>query len=331
MLRILALSDVHGNLGVVRRLRAQEPDRFDVVVVAGDLGFIGGDRAGEVLSILATFGCPVLYVLGNHDSQIPYDRDFGPACVHLHHRAFEVDGFAFLGYSGLPAHWGLNPETAELEAAIARRHEAVNARSAELEGAERAEVALIAAEAAEGLKRLHAEVGDRRAKAYRDGAAGVEASRVRRTHDAGEALRQFRATDAWLHKEWDDQHFNAFAIRANRAVVSRTAYALDQRRCIVVTHERQTDTHVDMPYVPLFLFGHAHGYYDRKWKESRFVNVSALDDVASGPFGAGPAAQARMGTYAVIEIRDDATCECVRLSPAEPRGIRPGRRPRSPA
>ena len=58
------------------------------------------------------------------------------------------------------------------------------------------------------------------------------------------------------------------------------------------------------------------------------MNVSALDDIASGPFGAGPKAQARMGTYTVIEIRDDAACQCIRLAPEEPQGGRRGRRQR---
>ena len=317
-LRILALSDIHGNIGVVRRLRAQELNAFDLVVVAGDIGSVGGDRAGEVLSVLATFGCPVLYVLGNHDSQVPYDRDFGPACFHLHHRVFEQQGVAFVGYSGLPANWGQNPEAAEVEAEAVRRHAAVKASAAELDEAQEAEVARIDAEATERLAHLHAEVGDRRAKAYRDGAAAIASSRKRRTHAAGEAGRQLRATDAWLHKEWDERNFDTKAIAANRAAVARTAYALDPRRCVGVTHERQTRTSFDMPHVPLFLFGHAHGYSDKTFKGSRFVNVSALDDRVISPFGAGPEAGARMGTYTVMEIRDDITCVCRRLMSDKP-------------
>ena len=93
-MRILAVSDIHNNVRVVRRLRAQEQNAFDLIVAAGD---IGGDRTGEVLGILATFCCPVLYVLGNHDGQVAYDHDFGPTCHHLHHRVFEHEGVAIVG------------------------------------------------------------------------------------------------------------------------------------------------------------------------------------------------------------------------------------------
>lgn len=44
-MRLLALSDVHGNLVAARKMRAQEGNEFDAIVVAGDLG---GDRALEL-------------------------------------------------------------------------------------------------------------------------------------------------------------------------------------------------------------------------------------------------------------------------------------------
>jgi len=37
-MRLLAISDIHGNVEAVRRLRGRERNAFDAVVVAGDIG-----------------------------------------------------------------------------------------------------------------------------------------------------------------------------------------------------------------------------------------------------------------------------------------------------
>jgi predicted phosphodiesterase len=54
-MRVLALSDIHNNVSCVRKLREQESNRLDALVIAGD---IGRQRAAEVL-------CPVVFVNGN--------------------------------------------------------------------------------------------------------------------------------------------------------------------------------------------------------------------------------------------------------------------------
>ena len=50
--RVLALSDIHGNVGVVSRLREREPNSYDLIIIAGD---IGARRAREICDILDTF------------------------------------------------------------------------------------------------------------------------------------------------------------------------------------------------------------------------------------------------------------------------------------
>jgi len=37
-MKLLALSDIHSNLIAVRKMRAQERNVFDAIVIAGDLG-----------------------------------------------------------------------------------------------------------------------------------------------------------------------------------------------------------------------------------------------------------------------------------------------------
>ncbi len=59
MMRLLAISDIHDNVSCVRKLREQEANRFDGLVVAGD---IGRQRTAEVRAILKTYACPIIFV-----------------------------------------------------------------------------------------------------------------------------------------------------------------------------------------------------------------------------------------------------------------------------
>lgn len=131
-MKLLGLSDIHGNVAAVRRLREREGNRFDAVVVAGD---IGGDAAAEIMGILASFACPVLYIYGNRDRRLAYDLDFGPTCHHLHLRTVECCGWSFTGISGLPTGWGLNPIAAALREEVKRKHRSASPDSVDYLGA----------------------------------------------------------------------------------------------------------------------------------------------------------------------------------------------------
>jgi predicted phosphodiesterase len=133
-MRLLAISDIHGSVGAVGRLRVREGNGFDAIVVAGD---IGGDAAPEIMDILVSFACPVLYIYGNWDRRLPYDLDFGPTCHHLHLRPVECCGWSFVGISGLPTSWGLNPIAATLRQEVNRRHRSASRDNAEFLGAVR--------------------------------------------------------------------------------------------------------------------------------------------------------------------------------------------------
>uniref|UniRef100_UPI001954EAA9 hypothetical protein n=1 Tax=Morganella morganii TaxID=582 RepID=UPI001954EAA9 len=58
-LRLLALSDIHDDLQAVKRIREKEPNKFDAVVLAGD---IGSRNTPGIFDVLSSFECPVLYV-----------------------------------------------------------------------------------------------------------------------------------------------------------------------------------------------------------------------------------------------------------------------------
>lgn len=65
---------------------------------------------------------------------------------------------------------------------------------------------------------------------------------------------------------------------AQHRELSRVVARGDISNTIVVTHYLPAKTNTYLPEVPLFLFGHNHGFKDTTHKSSRFVNVSALDN-----------------------------------------------------
>lgn len=192
-MRILACSDIHNNVAAVRKLRFREANGYDAVIVAGD---IGSNVAQEIFDVLGTFGCPVLFVLGNWDRRLPHHTEFGERCHHLHLSPFRLDGLSVVGESidGIDPAW-----------------EAV------------------------------------RAEVEAENPSDVSAARTAFT-----------------------QH--------QRRLLSKIVADEGSDRTIVVTHYRPTRTKDHLPGVPLFLFGHNHGFLDKTFLGSRFVNVSALDN-----------------------------------------------------
>jgi predicted phosphodiesterase len=95
-IRLLALSDIHNNVPCVRKLRAQEENAFDALVVAGD---IGGHRTEEIFGVLRSFGCPIVYVYGNWDHELARDDDFGRDAHLLHLNVIRIGSINFTGFS----------------------------------------------------------------------------------------------------------------------------------------------------------------------------------------------------------------------------------------
>lgn len=338
-MRILGLSDIHGRKGAVERLRELESNRFDALVVAGDIGN-GLESAIAVMEILATFGCPVLYVFGNHDHDLPYDNRFADGCRHLHGCVIDLGGLAFAGYSGLPTHWGRNPIAAAVRADVESGHAGTLATLLELEAAEK--------DALAPLTSAHSDVSAGRSKAggsvdapARSERSRSEAARLREEARIRRPLQTFLAGKAYAAYRRDAGAADRAALERNRAELSELVAGRDPRSVVVVTHERQCNTGRDMPGIGLFLFGHRHGFADTEYGGSRFVNVSALDRLETvmpagsrgGPGFVRSLRRADFGSYAILETTGTGivTATCRHLY-ADPKGWVPyrGIRLRSP-
>jgi len=98
-MRFLAFSDVHNNLACVRKMRAQERNIFDAILFGGD---IGRKIPEPFFEILATFECPVYYVHGNWDIDLPLDAKYHPRATILHRSFVTLNGITFAGFSDKP-------------------------------------------------------------------------------------------------------------------------------------------------------------------------------------------------------------------------------------
>ena len=59
--------------------------------------------------ILSTFNCPVLYVFGNWDHELSYNKVYADNCHLIHSNVVTIGGLHFTGFSGCPTNWGKNP------------------------------------------------------------------------------------------------------------------------------------------------------------------------------------------------------------------------------
>ncbi|SFE09780.1 metallophosphoesterase family protein [Methylobacterium sp. 13MFTsu3.1M2] len=302
-MRLLAISDIHGKVESVRRLRKRVTNGFDAIVLAGDIGK-DFDTATQVFDILGSFDCPILYVFGNWDHSLPYDHDFGPNAHHLHNACVTLDGWKFAGFSGIDVNWGHNPLAASITVDLDARYEAGFAEiDGQIEALERTERETLAA--CEALPPLPNKAHLRPVWPLR-----------RRLGTLREKRKQLEPA---LQAEYREG-YKEIAAANRREMVDRMS-PHPQDRTIVVTHGRLARTAQDMPDVPLFLFGHAHGFTDTRMGRSRFVNVSALDHVVPVlPEGETERhikhlRSVDLGAYTVIEIVDQIVATSHRMRP----------------
>ncbi len=102
-MRLLVLSDIHGNSRYLRRVIDLVRD-FHALLIAGDLSNYGSGL-GEVLSVLegvVSTGVPVISVLGNMDPPNALGRVSSVGVKVLHGSLIKLGNYYVLGVSGSP-------------------------------------------------------------------------------------------------------------------------------------------------------------------------------------------------------------------------------------
>ena len=307
-MKLLALSDVHSNLIAVRKMRAQERNDFDAIVIAGDLG---GDAAERIFSILKTFKCPIMYVYGNWDESLGYDQSFGTPTHLLHMNAVEHENFVFVGYSGCPANWGLNPIAAELLGGkpVRKKPIATDLEAAFLEY--RRKKTLIDRKHERAVLRLKASTDSLKSPSYARQLKTLIKKRNSEIAEAKKSMNRISSSAEFSRHQTDVQKTSGLkreVLRLNRErlleTIQRSGAANHQ--LVVVTHERTPWEYLG--YASLHMFGHRHGFSDHTYKGTRYLNVSVLDD----PITARPKNQRRWsyedcrningGNYVIVEM-----------------------------
>lgn len=309
-MRILAFSDIHGNVEAVRHLRAQESNRFDGILIAGDLG---DDSVDDILSLCMSFECPVFYVYGNWDNRSAYGPRHSGASGPVHHTVQALGDLTVTGFSGCPTHWGQNPIFLSNRAEIEKTHQSILERNNALQEAMSVEIAAVQAELnqtlAADLSRLAANAKDKRKATYRrrvrtlraktEMAIDEELARIssdRDTLHAGAAWSAYRQASALLFSE---------TAKANRILLDQLLSEIDASRAIVLTHERLF-RFAETGIAPLMhVFGHRHTFKHTHFKGTHNVNVAALDDLAGATrvgIKDGPLHIANAGGYCVFTI-----------------------------
>jgi len=107
-MRILLLSDLHGDHGPLLRLLAERRD-FELVLIAGDLTEFGGEReAREILAPLRASGLPLAAVSGNCDRE-GVRLWLEEAGLSAEGRCLTLDGLRIAGAGGGLHRHGLTP------------------------------------------------------------------------------------------------------------------------------------------------------------------------------------------------------------------------------
>lgn len=273
-MKVLLTSDIHDNLVAVERMRAQETNQFDAVIIAGD---IGSYKAQEIFDVFSSFECPVLYVYGNWDHKLEYDTSFGANCHHLHLNPFSLGDIAFVGFSGCTASWGRNPFAVHLRQEIDDQHPGIVSELRAARSHQEQVTSVIEVEYASALEELMASSSR---KPSRTKIAVLDERRRVKLYAAGDEVARLKNSDAFSRYENDLSGVTVAAQNLNRTALADLLKGTNRQvsRAVVVTHDRLSKTQEGFSSVPVFLFGHRHGFNETNFQGAQYVNVSVLDN-----------------------------------------------------
>ena len=285
-MHMLVLSDIHNNVGNVRIIREEESNEFDAVIVGGD---IGDETAIEFFAVIDTFKCPAYCVYGNWDNGLEYSRTLSANCMLVHHTIEQLGDYLLSGFSGCPTSWGQNPEYLDAMRGLQKKHrtiveklkegyELLERRTAEIEAAH--------AEVVAELKYKY-RVLDQRKVPFRNKIKKVEQDKTRALDRADRLHERVYTTRAFQSYEHERRGLTKLTLDCNRAKLFQVlkASGVDERKLILLTHERLTRIAEEGIRPLIHIFGHRHEYTFREFKGTHYLNAAAVDSGFSSAFG----------------------------------------------
>jgi len=318
-MRILAVSDIHNNLSCVNKLRAAESNRFDVVVVAGD---IGNEMAGSVLQALSTFQCRVLYVYGNWDKKLAYETGFSTSPKLLHLEPATIAGVTFAGFSGCPTHWGKNPIALQAYQEADDFHREVVAALKDAVGGAKQAARAARYTHKQRITELQKKNPNKQSVRYRECLRRLEKRLQRDIERAWQPERALHRLREFRMYQKDSEAADRRVLPLNRfAMVKRLGELhIDPARTVIVTHERLGHINEYRSDTFAHLYGHVHGFKHTVWQGTQCINVSVLDKLElllpkSRLSRDSDLRYANAGTYTIIEIAGaGTTVESIQLA-----------------
>ena len=103
--KILAIADIHGDVGLVKKLAKKAKDEnVDMVIVAGDLTFFG-QSTKNLIGPFTKVNKPVLLIHGNHEDlmDVNFLSEMYPNVRNIHGYAYSKGDVGIFGAGGTPS------------------------------------------------------------------------------------------------------------------------------------------------------------------------------------------------------------------------------------
>ncbi len=101
MLRMIGISDIHGDLAAVRRFVSDSSTDADLIAISGDLTDRGGiDDAREVLEMVGRRWDDIVFIPGNMDLPVLAEASKIGKAFNIHGRVLEHSGVMIAGFGG---------------------------------------------------------------------------------------------------------------------------------------------------------------------------------------------------------------------------------------
>ena len=122
-MRILAVSDIHGDLGLVKKVeKLIDKEKVDLVILAGDQTWFSQNTKNLVGPLTKK---PALIIPSNHETEetlLMWEKAY-PNLKSIHSKSFEKEGVGFFGSGTLE--WGLKNKKSPVYEELKKGHEKI--------------------------------------------------------------------------------------------------------------------------------------------------------------------------------------------------------------
>jgi len=102
-MKILAITDIHGNLGAIQKIFDKEIQDIDAVLVCGDITHFGSiAKTEEILNEITKHNVPTYFVPGNCDNRRLLDLKELAGAINIHGKIVKINQLSIVGIGGSP-------------------------------------------------------------------------------------------------------------------------------------------------------------------------------------------------------------------------------------